>query len=157
MENEESYDFEIEIDLYTKIRCFDFSLRCRRPDLITVWILRKIRGKWQKIGKANIVVNSSKKARWADIIIGSDARFVLLNIPNPGYSFRKFRRKGIGSRVVQHLLNYLKQNGIEEVYGEISDRDIFERASNFWRKNGFTVTQYARPKGHFVAQINRKL
>lgn len=125
--------------------------------MITIWILKNIRDQWKRIGKANIVVEDSKKAEWADIIIGSDAEFIMLNIPNPDYPFRRLRGKGIGSKVVRLVLAYLRQNGIEEVYGEISDRDIFEKASNFWRKNGFIVASYHKPKGPFLARISRTL
>ena len=157
MSGQESYDFEIEVDKNTKLKYFDFSLRCSRPDLITVWILRRIGGHWKKIGKANIVIDSKTMARWGDIVIGSDSKFIMLNIPNPDYPFRVFRGKGIGSKTVQLILEYLSQHGIEKVYGEISKRDIFEKASNFWKKNGFTVTRYAKPKGSFVAKVAKNL
>jgi len=67
MSSQESYDFEIEVDKNTKLKCFDCSLRCSRPDLITVWILRRIKGHWKKIGKANIVIDSRTMARWGNI------------------------------------------------------------------------------------------
>lgn len=158
IENQDSYYLhEVDIDNDTKIKCFDFSLRCVRPNLITVWILRKITGQWKRIGKANLVVESSRRAKWGDIMIGSDARLSSLGIPNPDYEFRKFRNRGIGSKTVQIMLEYLRHNGIEEVHGEISDRDDFERASNFWRKMGFIVTRYSKPRGAFEARIWRKI
>ncbi len=55
------------------------------------------------------------------------------------------------------MLEYLKQNGIEGVYGEISNVDDVEKVINFWRKNGFTITLYEKREGHFIAKISYNL
>ena len=157
MSDEKHYDFEIEVDRNTKLKCFDFSLRCSRPDIITVWIMGRIHDQWKKIGKANIEIRNRTTTRWADIEIGSDKEFILGGVPNPDYQFRLLRGKGIGSKTVQHVLTYLRQHGIEQVYGEISEVDDFEKASNFWKKNGFQVTRFAEPKGLSGAQVVKNL
>lgn len=153
LKDERHYKFEMKVDRSVKLKWFDFSLKCSRPDIITVWIMNRILGQWKKIGKANIEITSKTTARWADIEIGSDREFIFGDVPNPDYQFRLLRGKGIGSKTVQHVLSYLRQHGIERVFGEISGVDDFDRASNFWKKNGFQVTRYAEPIGLSVAQV----
>jgi len=150
-----------EIDKDTKIVCHDYSLKCSRPNLITIKILRKIRKEWKKIGEATIEIKEKlRTAKWSNIEIGSDEPNLLTllePIPNPMYEYRKFRNMGIGSKTVQFMLGYLKQNGIEEVYGEVSRRENVEKTLNFWRKNGFALTPYDKPDVPFVAKISKKI
>jgi hypothetical protein len=122
-----------------------------------VKILHRIGGRWERIGKAMIEIRNQTTARWADIEIGADSEFILGSVPNPDYPFRMLRGKGIGSKTVQCMLTYLRNHGIEKIYGEISEVDNFENASNFWKKSGFKVTRYAKPKGLSVAKVTKNL
>lgn len=78
-------------------------------------------------------------------------------IPNPDYPFRLLRNKGLGSKVVHSILAYIGKYSIKKVFGEISEVDDFERASNFWKKNGFAVTRYTKPWGVYVARISKNI
>jgi hypothetical protein len=156
--SEEDYEFEIDIDQNFKLKFYDFSLKCSRPDLITVKILKRAKKGWQEIGKANIKIEEHNVAHWGDIVIGSDTEFILGGIiPDPRYEFLLLRNKGFGSKTVKQVLSYLHECGIKRVYGEISEVDNFERVSNFWTKNGFMVTKYKQPEGVFVANIIQDL
>jgi len=160
MDNPIFYESVFKIDRDTKIIYHDYSLKCSRPNLITIKILRKIRKEWKKIGEATIEIKENlRTAKWGNIEIGSDEPnlpTLLEPIPNPMYEYRKFRNMGIGSKTVQFMLGYLKRNGIEEVYGEISMRDNAGKAQNFWNKNGFKVTPYGKPSGwHIEKQLSK--
>jgi GNAT superfamily N-acetyltransferase len=140
--DEESYEFQRGIDSETKIRCSDFSLECSRSDIILVRILKKDEKGWREIGSAKIAIEDDLRAAgWGDIELGLE-----------------FRNKGIGSKVVQFMLEYLKQRGIKEVHGGISRNDDVARATNFWKKNGFEVTSYEAPReGVFVTGIFKRI
>lgn len=144
------------LDEVTKIRIYDFSLKVSRSNIITVKILRKINEEWEEIGKALIVIENLKKAKWADTIIGSNSEFHYIgsiSIPNRRYNYRTLRNQGIGGKVVDYMLDYLKRHGVKIVHGEISSRDNYEIASNFWKKHNFIIKKYKKPKGVMVAKI----
>lgn len=143
----------------------DFSLKCTRPDAIFIDILRRDEKGWRRIGKATIVVKEGlKTAEWMDIVIGQERSSVLSDFIFPTAdastepSDLKFRNKGIGSKVVRFMLEYLKERGIEEVHGDISKFDDVTKATDFWKKNGFEVTPYETLRqGVFVAGIFKRL
>ncbi|MBL7080691.1 GNAT family N-acetyltransferase [Candidatus Bathyarchaeota archaeon] len=81
----------------------------------------------------------------------------LESIPDPSYPHRKYRGRGIGSKKVKYFLTYLKENGIEEICGELSDRDDYEKATNFWKKQGFTILPYPEEIGTSLAKIHINL
>jgi hypothetical protein len=107
--------------------------------------------------RANVEIKNDSSARWADIRIGSNGKLVSGFIPNPDYPFRLLRNKGLGSKVVHSILAYIGKYSIKKVFGEISEVDDFERASNFWKKNGFAVTRYTKPSGVYVARISKNI
>jgi hypothetical protein len=149
----EDYEFEVSINKNFKLRFYDFSLKCSRPDIIIINIEHWTSQGWREIGNANILIEENQTANWMDISIVSEAFILAGIIPNPQYKIPHLRNKGLGSKVVTHVLAYLCECGIKRVYGEISEVDNFEKVSNFWSKNGFTVTRYKQPKGVFVASI----
>jgi hypothetical protein len=55
------------------------------------------------------------------------------------------------------MLKYLVENGIKVVYGEISSVDDVQEAIHFWKKNGFQVTRFDKPKGVSAAQVIKNL
>ena len=140
------------LDRITKLQINDFSLKCARSNLIAVKILRLIKGEWSEIGKANLWVKH-RTVEWVEFEIGSDSEFVIPGfIPDSRYKYRKFRNLGIGSKVVSIMIEYLGQNGAKEIYGELSDIDDVQKASNFWIKNGFTIILFEKSSGHIVGK-----
>lgn len=144
----------VKIDEYTKIEHSTLDSDSPLANLIVASIHRNIEGKWEKIGIVKILVEGKKTANWGDIIIGSDSQYHLFDILNPSYPHRKYRGMGIGSKIVKYFKQYLKENGIEEIYGELSDRDDYEKTSNFWIKLGFTVLPYPEKSGTSLAKIH---
>jgi GNAT superfamily N-acetyltransferase len=149
-------EFDYQIDKDTKIRIHDFSMNCHRPDLIIIKVWRNIYG-WVVIGTATIeILENLKKAEWVELTIGCEEppRNTLYK---PTCAYQKFRNIGIGSKVVNSMLKYLKENGIEEVYGEINKKDNVDKTINFWNKNGFKISFYNKPRGDYVAGISINL
>ena len=95
----------------------------------------------QNIGTVAVWAWSKTRVEWLDIQINDPAH----------------RGRGIGSLVVQFVCNYVKENGAIEIFGQISDVDNVEKVKNFWEKNGFSVSDYSKHKGHMVAKVSRKL
>jgi len=135
-----SYNFEWELDRSTKAKVLDYSLRCSQSNSIFVAIFEKKGvGVGHQIGIAGVSIYEGE-AEWLDIKIDPSSR-----------------RRGIGTTLVRLMLKYLAENGIKVVHGEISSVDDVQEAINFWKKNGFQVTLFARPKGVYVAQIVKNL
>ena len=147
----------VEIDENTMIEHSTIDSDAPLANWIAAPIFRKIEGKWEKIGIVNIFVEGKKIANWSDIIIGSNSQFLLFDIPDPNYNYRKYRGMGIGSKIVTYFIKYFKENGIEEIYGEISDRDDYEKVVNFWKKLGFTISPYPEKIGTSLAKIHKNI
>jgi GNAT superfamily N-acetyltransferase len=120
----------------------------------------KIKNEWQKIGIINIMVEKNDIADIGDIIIGNDEPFHYIGsskIPNRAYQYRIYRGKGIGSKSIQYFIEYLRENGIKEIRGELSSRDDYEKASKFWKKFDFKIEKIEDSNGPIIAKIYKKL
>lgn len=90
-----------------------------------------------RVGDSAIWVCSKERAEWLYIKI------------NEG-----LRGRGIGKKIVKFAIDYLKENGVKLIWGEISCVDNVDKVIKFWKANGFRVNFYPQPKRHIVAEIN---
>ena len=51
------------------------------------------------------------------------------------------RGKGYGSKLLEYVINYAKNEGFTNIIGGISHRDEHERLKKWYAKYGFTVTE----------------
>lgn len=61
----------------------------------------------------------------------------------------EFQRKGIGGKIISHLIGYCKENGIEDAYVEAESDD--NQAINFYKKTAPSSTLQAT---HFTYLMN---
>ena len=122
---------EEKIDKNTKL-----SLAVYKHPTFTSLMLTVLRSKSRddknpkEIGKASVQIEQ-KSADWCEIII-----------KNP-----RNRNKGIGSKVVKLMIDYMTDWGVKEVNGTITLVDDLEKAANFWEKNGFSVDKETLAQG----------
>lgn len=69
----------------------------------------------------------------------------------------KYRNRGIGSKLLEEIMQIAKNLGVVEVYGNISSVDDTERLFTFYGKRGFEVEHHIDPSNNYVARIRRKL
>lgn len=62
-----------------------------------------------------------------------------------------FRRTGIGTQILNHLISVAKQRGFREVVLETTDN--WEDAINFYKKNGFIAVQHREGNIHFSMKL----
>lgn len=51
---------------------------------------------------------------------------------------KDFQRSGVGSKLLQHIVNTAKENNIEKIFLEVDETNI--PAQNFYKKNNFSIT-----------------
>jgi hypothetical protein len=76
----------------------------------------------KKIGKCNVRVESDKRAELEDIIV---------QVP--------YRRKGVGTRMLQLVVDYLRDRPAMEIWGDPYGAEDPEGAMKFYSENGFTI------------------
>jgi len=73
-------------------------------------------------------------------ILGKSLEFKLKIPPNSGHIhiniLSKFRRKGIGSKLLNEFFKYAKSKGVKIIHAE-SFQTKLNPNTNFWKKNGF--------------------
>ena len=92
--------------------------------------------------------------------VKKDASTLLIGDILPwGHRPEKNINKGYGSALMEELLNYAGRNGIRRITGNLSkhDRGHKERLHHFYRKFGFTVTEFENPDGDYDGKICKTL
>jgi len=97
-------------------------------DVIAVLNSIKSNGK-KKIGKGSIRIDSKKRAQLLDIFV---------KFP--------YRHKGIGSRMLKLMVDYIQDGIAKEIWGNISDADDLDEAIKFYTKNGFSISKNKLPQ-----------
>ena len=67
--------------------------------------------------------------------------------------------KGYGTRMMEGLLTYARENHFSYVYGNLSrvDLDHKDRLHHFYQKFGFTITEYPELQGNYYGKIELHL
>ena len=115
-----------------------FEIRC--------FIERKMCNSWREIGHALVIIDDKENAEIGDLLIGTrNKKYTLYDeyrpLPKNIENAAHFRGKGIGTYVVRIILQRLKELGIKQVYGFIANADDKLKVENFWRRNGFEITE----------------
>ena len=67
--------------------------------------------------------------------------------------------KGYGSKLMEALFKYSRDNGIQSVTGNLSVVDLGhkDRLHHFYEKFGFKITEYDKPKGCYYGFIQKEI
>lgn len=67
--------------------------------------------------------------------------------------------KGYGSLMMRELIAYAKEKGFARIYGNLADIDMGhrERLYHFYKKFGFSITEYQELQDCYVGQIEKLL
>ena len=79
--------------------------------------------------------------------------------PYDGSKRTKYFNKGYGSKLMNALLDYCKENGVSEIYGELSivDLDHKDRLHHFYQKFGFDIVVFPCLMNCYYGSILKKL
>lgn len=79
-------------------------------------------------------------------------------VPEPENAKNRFN-KGYGSRLMEELLEYAKDNNFVGIEGNLSKEDLDhkDRLHHFYRKFGFIITEYDFPKGYYYGEIHKSI
>ena len=101
---------------------------------------------------AKLYINNIREA-WMQCVIESDSTILIGDIIHD--SQRKYN-KGYGSAMMIKLIEYAKENGYSRLYGNLSIVDLNhkDRLYHFYRKFGFTITEYDECKNNYFGRID---
>ena len=70
---------------------------------------------------------------------------------------KKYHNKGYGTKMMEKLLEYTKENNIKTIYGNLSLNDIDhkDRLLHFYKKFGFNVEIYDEAKENYFGKIKK--
>lgn len=79
--------------------------------------------------------------------------------PYQGNKRNRCVNKGYGSELMNALIDYSKERGISEIYGELSivDLDHKNRLHHFYQKFGFKITTFSHLKDCYYGCISKNL
>lgn len=71
----------------------------------------------------------------------------------------QYRNKGIGSRMMERLIDYAKNNNIKKITGSLSkvDNEHKERLFHYYKKFGYEIKMLEKPQDLFYAEIEKNL
>lgn len=73
----------------------------------------------------------------ADLYVDGKKKTKLLNI----WVNKRFRHQGIGGRIVNILVDYVRDGAAFEVTGDITSAEDLEKATEFYKKHGFSISE----------------
>lgn len=73
--------------------------------------------------------------------------------------YKKYHNKGYGTKMMEKLLEYTKENNIKTIYGNLSLNDIDhkDRLLHFYKKFGFDVEIYDEVEENYFGRIEKIL
>ena len=102
------------------------------------------------------VLVSGKRIASMNCVIEDDRRILIGDIHHKD---SKDYDKGFGSVMMNKLIEYAKENGYVEIYGNLSvtDSDHKERLHHFYAKFGFDIIEYSEVRDMFYGAVRRKI
>jgi GNAT superfamily N-acetyltransferase len=99
----------------------------------------------EQIGRANCVVNvSTNRVLIGDIVIDEDKKLNGLDLIEAMLKKepKNYRRRGLGSKLLQVIFEYAQRLGAVEICGNIVQKDLAANPGllHWYRKHGFEVT-----------------
>ena len=75
------------------------------------------------------------------------------------HTHKKYHNKGYGTKMMEKLFEYTKENNIKTIYGNLSLNDIDhkDRLLHFYKKFGFNVEVYDEVDGNYFGRIEKIL
>lgn len=90
-----------------------------------------------EIGHADIGVDGKKNAKLLDIFVKSS-----------------FRHRGIGSKMLRLLIDFIKEGIASEIQGDITNADDLPKAIDLFKKHGFSIEECTLYEGkHTVINL----
>jgi GNAT superfamily N-acetyltransferase len=91
----------------------------------------------KEIGKACISVDGKKCAKLLDIYVN-----------------KSYRHRGIGSKMLKLMVDYITDGTAKEVHGDITASEDLRKAIDFYTKNGFIIDEFVLSEGkHTVVNL----
>ncbi|MEA5499433.1 GNAT family N-acetyltransferase [Limnoraphis robusta Tam1] len=125
------YYLEVEYIYYENFKTiYLYLIRCKRES---------------EVARANCILESRGEMLIADIVINNNMEFASLN----DKIFRlthwnepvDYRRKGLGTYLLQYIIDLAKTKGVNKIYGSLTEQDINENPNliNWYKKHGFKI------------------
>lgn len=100
-------------------------------------------------------INNGNRLAHIICVIDDDKRIMIGDIQ---HTVSKSYNKGLGSAMMEKLIEYAAKNGYSELYGNLSvvDSDHKNRLHHFYNKFGFEIIEYPEVKDIYYGEIHRK-